>query len=273
MSILFGDYSSFQGYTKEYFESYKRLGSKSAIVKLTEGTGYLNPVSAKQVANSWKVFGVFGCYHFLRSNDAVSEANFFLRTLKAYGVAKSARVVLDVESPSLPYFTTKLINKFLDKMYSAGYVNLGVYGSSSWFNSNRIKKDKLHHKAQIWVASYGTSQPNVENAHAWQYTDNFHGIDQSHDFGNFVNPNNFKTKATSTAKKPNYWHKGSKFKVKTPNVKVYADTKFKVWTGDTLDKGSIVSAKPVKYGNITRLKRTDAFGYITANTDFMHRIK
>ena len=49
------DVSSYQGSSKSYFEAFKKYGAKSAIVKLTQGTSYVNPKARLQVANAYKV--------------------------------------------------------------------------------------------------------------------------------------------------------------------------------------------------------------------------
>lgn len=266
--LKFGDFSVFQGTSQAYFQQLHNLGSRGAMVKLTEGINYVNPSAGPQMRSALKVFKVFGVYHYFLGMP-VRESKFFLHYLKAYGIDKTTRLAIDVEDQSLPAYPTSLINKFLDELYNAGYHNLAVYGSAYWMNSGKINLKNIVHHASIWVADYGVAKPGVERYNAWQYTDSWHGIDQSIDYSDHF------TRPSEQMEKPTYWHKGKQFKIKSKSVKVYADMQFKHWTGDTLDEGSVVAAKPVKFGKkgVYRLKRIDAFGYISGNIAWTYRIK
>jgi GH25 family lysozyme M1 (1,4-beta-N-acetylmuramidase) len=79
--------------------------------------------------------------------------------------------------------TTAEVNAFLKELKANGFTNVITYGSGSWFAEKRIDRAKLIDK-HIWVAAYGVSQPGIDNANAWQYTDNYDGlkVDASLDF-------------------------------------------------------------------------------------------
>lgn len=267
MAKLFGDYSSWQNDSYTYFNEMKKAGSHGAMIKITEGIDFINPKAGNQVYNSWKVFGQFGCYHFFQGMP-VRESKFFLNTLKKFGVDKSTMIALDVESNKLKKDTTDDVNKFLNAMWNSGYHNLSVYGSAYWFNSGRIKINKLVHDPKIWVASYGSTTSGVSKTDAWQFTDNWHGIDQSIDYTGA-----FTSELSITEEKPKYLEKGSYFQVKSDEISVYSDVHFKNKTGDTLQKGSKFHANVIKQGNIYRLKYLDTFGYVTANAAFVSKIK
>ncbi|TPR23121.1 autolysin [Apilactobacillus micheneri] len=262
---IFNDVSSFQSSDIKYFKGLRSAGSKGAVVKVSEGNDYENLSCGQQMMNTFDVFKVFGCYHFFRGMP-ISESNFFIAMLRKHGVDKTTRLALDVECACLPKYTTNLVNTFLNRCYNAGFHNLSVYGSASWFNSGRIDKTKLVHHALVWVANYGVSQPDVTKADAWQYTDKFLGTDGSYEFNdNFVNPN-------LDDRTPEYWHIGKRFSVKTNAIKIYSDKNLRHWTGDTLAKSSIFDANPIKVGKIYRLNLANKFGFVTSNCDFTHRI-
>ncbi|MCT2881901.1 GH25 family lysozyme [Lentilactobacillus buchneri] len=260
------DVSSYQGTSVSYFKTFKDHGVDAAIVKLTEGTNYLNPKASAQVINAYKVFGSVGAYHFFHGNG-VAEARYFLAWVKKFGLDKSTVLAIDVEASGLPYNTTPQVNVFLRYLINAGYKNVITYGSGSWFNSGRINRSQLVDK-HIWVAAYGVSQPGVANANAWQYTDSFYGVDCSYDFHGSLS-------GSKVAAQPRYYKslRLGLYEV-TSSVWIYKKKNFsKASRSDQrLMKGSRMWAKAVKAGKITHLKLKYANGYISSNSDYVHRI-
>lgn len=61
------------------------IGSQVAVIKATEGTSYLNPHHAAQVAHARAGNLIVGHYHFQRNGDPVKQAEYFLAhaTVKA----------------------------------------------------------------------------------------------------------------------------------------------------------------------------------------------
>lgn len=118
------DVSSYQGSSVSYFQNFKKLGADFAVVKLTEGTNYLNPKANAQVTNSLKVFGSVSVYHFFHGYGT-AEAKYFLAWVKKFGLDKSTVLVIDVEAPGLPYNTTPQVNAFLRYLINAGVILLG----------------------------------------------------------------------------------------------------------------------------------------------------
>lgn len=259
------DVSSYQGSSVSYFQNFKKLGADFAVVKLTEGTNYLNPKANAQVTNSLKVFGSVSVYHFFHGYGT-AEAKYFLAWVKKFGLDKSTVLVIDVEAPGLPYNTTPQVNAFLRYLINAGYRNVVTYGSSSWFNSGRIQRSALVDK-HIWVASYGASQPGVANANSWQFSDNWHGVDASYDFDGSLS-------GSKTSEKPSYYVTPGLYQVRLKWLPVYKTTDFK-----KSDKrytrygtGSRFWATPVKYGKITRLY-INGQGYVSSNKWYVKFLK
>lgn len=259
------DVSSYQGSSVSYFQNFKKLGADFAVVKLTEGTNYLNPKANAQVTNSLKVFGSVSVYHFFHGYGT-AEAKYFLAWVKKFGLDKSTVLVIDVEAPGLPYNTTPQVNAFLRYLINAGYRNVVTYGSSSWFNSGRIQRSALVDK-HIWVASYGASQPGVANANSWQFSDSWHGVDASYDFDGSLS-------GSKTTEKPSYYVTPGLYQVRLKWLPVYKTTDFK-----KSDKrytrygtGSRFWATPVKYGKITRLY-INGQGYVSSNKFYVKFLK
>lgn len=193
-TVEVADISSYQADTVSFLQSLAQY-AQSVIVKITEGSesgdAYVNPKAQAQVTNGLTVFKSVGAYHYFKANsekygdtDPVNEAKWFIKNLVSVGLDKTTVCALDVEDSSLMSSVTHDINLFLEYMGEQGYKNLVVYASASWFTSGRIDQTQLYNSTPIWVASYGTTEPGVDNASAWQYTDNGHGlgVDFSYDF-------------------------------------------------------------------------------------------
>ena len=264
------DTSSFQSDSFSFFNGLKSHGASGAIVKLTEGTHYTSPKAANQIANAYKAYGVVAAYHFW--HYGINEAQYFLDKVKKMGLDRSTWLALDVEAPDLPQKCTAGINKFLGYLYANGYHNLMVYGSASWFQEGRINQAHLHKYAKLWVASYGTSQPGINNVDIWQYTDNFKGlhVDASYDFKKLLKSNG----KSATPTKPEYYTAKGLYEVKTDLIHAYNKLPLK---GDKnkryvrLAKGSRFYGVAVKDGDIHSLKTQ--VGYLTANKDYVELVK
>ncbi|EEI25419.1 GH25 family lysozyme [Lentilactobacillus hilgardii] len=274
MPKLVVDVSGYQASTETYFKNLKANGIDSAMVKLTESTTYVNPNAGNQIANAYQVFGTVGAYHFFHGNG-LAEAKYFLAWVKKYGLDKSTVLAIDVEAQDLPANTTPQVNIFLKYLKSQGYPNVITYGSGSWFKYGRINRVALVDQ-RIWVAAYGVNQPGIDNANAWQYTDNFKGlhVDASYDFdgslsGTLTNP--------ITQTQPSYYQATTLglYEVIVPQVNVYKKLKFDKTNKSDISyaKGSRVWASAVKVGKITHLKLKYANGYITSNSAYVKRIR
>lgn len=273
MPKLVADVAVYQSKSKAFFENLKRYGIDSVMVKLTEGTTYVNASAGEQVSNAYQVFGTVGAYHFFHGNG-LAEAKYFLAWVKKYGLDKSTVLAIDVEAQDLPASTTSQVNIFLKYLKSQGYSNVITYGSGSWFKYGRINRVALVDR-RIWVAAYGVNQPGIDNANAWQYTDNFRGlhVDASYDFDGSLSG----IKTNSIVKtQPNYYQTTalSLYEVIVPQINVYKRLKFNKTNKSDISyaKGSRVWASAVKAGKITRLKLKYANGYITSNSAYVKRV-
>lgn len=273
-SPVFVDISGYQNYTVAYLTSLKHAGAKTAVVKLTEGTSYLNPRAAAQITNSLKVFGSVGVYHYFHG-AGTAEAAYFLSHVKAMGLDTSTVVAIDVEDPSLPTYNTAQTNVFLKYLVAHGYKNVVTYASRSWFQAGRLVRSSLAYKP-IWVAAYGTSQPGIDNANAWQFTDNYKGlhVDASYDFdGTFTG---VAGKAPAAKAKSSYYRstKLGLYEVTGLYVNIYKTSNFSKKTKSAMrySKGTKVWARAVKAGSITHLKLEYANGYISSNSKLVKRV-
>ncbi|MBT9022694.1 GH25 family lysozyme [Lactobacillus delbrueckii subsp. bulgaricus] len=176
--------------------AYHKAGASFAIVKLTEGTDYVNPKASKQVASSRANHLYTHAYHFARFGSSVSqakkEAAYFLKEAKKQSISQKRMLWLDWESGSGNTVTgpkagnTAAILAFMDAVKSAGW-RPGLYSGASLMRSaidtaQMIKK----YGTCLWVASYPTMAavstadfgyfPSMDGVAIWQFTSNWKGL-------------------------------------------------------------------------------------------------
>ena len=176
--------------------AYHKAGASFAIVKLTEGTDYVNPRAAKQVDSSRANHLYTHAYHFARFGSSVSqakkEAAYFIKQAKKFDISQKRMLWLDWESGSGNIVTgpkadnTAAIMAFMDAVKAAGW-RPGLYSGASLMKTaidttQVIKK----YGTCLWVASYPTMAavstadfnyfPSMEGVAIWQFTSNWKGL-------------------------------------------------------------------------------------------------
>lgn len=148
-----------------------QYGVKSMVTKLSEGTYYVDPTAAPDIAAAKQAGLYVNGYHFARwrnPQQATAEANFAVRCARADGLPTNAVIVDDVESPqqaNAPYSLNKeSIVAFDSVIKTAGY-RPDTYSMAGWLN--------YHVPASMvgWVADYpyNLNQNLFSNHHAWQF--------------------------------------------------------------------------------------------------------
>lgn len=167
---------------------YKNIGATKMIVKLTEGTDYINPY-IKQLINRSAAGGVngFAFYHFGRfhnDNQAIAEANAFIKVAKnTVNAKKNTLLILDAEITGMP---TSSVIAFLKVIRKAGF-KTGFY-TYKYLLPN-FDLEKIHSYMDFfWLAAYPLGNgkradknpnfgyfPSAKYVDMWQYTDNLLG--------------------------------------------------------------------------------------------------
>ena len=171
-------------------------GAKFALVKLTEGTAYLNPKAPAQIksakAHDLLTMGYFYANHSTSVTKARAEAKNAVAKAKAYGIPLGSYIADDFEQGSgNSIYGSKSANAdaiiaAMQVIKEAGYKPL-IYASASVFGSqidhSRIVKS---FGTCLWVASYKVSGrqdyadfnyfPSMDGVAIWQFTDNYRGF-------------------------------------------------------------------------------------------------
>jgi len=175
---------------------YRKAGASFAIVKLTEGTDYLNEKAAKQVASSRANHLFTHAYHFARFGSSVSqakkEAAYFIKEAKKESISQKRMLWLDWEAGSGNVVTgpkasnTAAILAFMNAVKAAGW-RPGLYSGASLMKTaiDTAQVVKCYGTC-LWVASYPTMAavstadfsyfPSMDGVAIWQFTSNWHGL-------------------------------------------------------------------------------------------------
>lgn len=152
-------------------------GSDFVIVKLTQGTGYVNPPYAKMLARAEADGKLIGCYHYAGGRSAVAEARFFVRHAKPY--VGRAMLVLDFESiQNRAWGDASWCRRFVDEVHRLTGVWCAIYIQAS----SRGKAASCADVCPLWLAGYPDYRNNWdvptfrygtspwETWTIWQYT-------------------------------------------------------------------------------------------------------
>ncbi|MGX6962761.1 GH25 family lysozyme [Vagococcus xieshaowenii] len=162
------------------YQNMKSQGVTGVVVKLTEGTTYMNPYASSQIANAKSAGLKVSAYHFSHFNTAASakaEANYFAAAAKKLGLATNTVLVNDAEHENMTKgnVTSNSVT-FANQLKANGYGNVIHYASLFWFQSNSgplLNMNSLGGAKKAWVAQYPYTPSknnllNTGNA-AWQW--------------------------------------------------------------------------------------------------------
>ncbi|MDK6435518.1 GH25 family lysozyme [Lactobacillus crispatus] len=209
------DVASFQKENVSY------TGAKFAIVKLTQGTGYINPKAKAQIksakAHGLLVMGYFYATHSGSVSNARAEAKYAVEKAKAYGVPAGSYIADDWEQGSGNSVNggassnTDAVLAAMQVIKEAGYKPLIYSGAFNLRNHLSISRIMKSFGTCLWVASYKVSGrqdyadfnyfPSMDGVAIWQFTDNYKGYNVD---GNIavvdLKANSISSKAKSTNK-------------------------------------------------------------------------
>ena len=185
------DVANWQGSTVDY------PNARFALVKVTEGTNYINPKASAQIksakANGLLIGAYFYANHCASVSRAREEAKFAVAKAKAFGVPLGSYLADDFEQgdgnevyKNGANANTDAVLAAMQVIKDAGYKPLVYAGASimrSNLNTSRIVKT---FGTCLWVASYKISGrqdyadfnyfPSMDGVAIWQFTDNYRGL-------------------------------------------------------------------------------------------------
>lgn len=170
--------------------------AKFALVKLTEGTSYLNPKAGAQIKsakdNDLLVAGYFYANHSGSTTKAKAEASYAVSKAKALGIPAGSYIADDFEQGSgnnvngSTTANTDAIIAAMQVIKEAGYKPLVYSGAYVLRNRMSISRIIKTFGTCLWVASYKISGrqdyadfnyfPSMDGVAIWQFADNYKGL-------------------------------------------------------------------------------------------------
>lgn len=200
------------GLSLAFYQTIKASGVNGVVVKVSDGTNYIDPSASVNVANAKQAGMSVNAYHFARftsKSEATKEADWFDKRLKYVGFdkLKDGIVVVDVELKTANKANlTAYTNAFISEMHQLGYPTVDLYSGSSFYQSS-LDPSKLS-VSDPWLARYnnGSAEPNwyQGNKGAWQWSSSyqFNGMsgyfDVSQDFAGKYSDTNIAPNSTPT---------------------------------------------------------------------------
>ena len=180
-SADFVDVASWQGYLsiKDY-QVMKESGIKGVVIKVSEGTHYVNPYAKDQIENA-KLAGLkVSVYHYSRyknKHEASAEAEFFYKKAISLGITSEAVFVNDAEDTDLIRSSKSMVEEagiFRRTLKELGAKFTDIYLSAYW-KSTYINPDSIGERG--WIASYPNTPSKLQtwysSRNAWQWSSNY----------------------------------------------------------------------------------------------------
>lgn len=198
------DVSSYQNWmTQADFNYLKKIGIKTVIVKLTEGSTYLNPYAQQQMKFARNAGLNVSVYHFVRFNTQGGgnrEGQYLANKMKNLGLGTGTLIFADIESEETQESNINMQNAlqaFWNTLNHYGYTNHGVYVGPGYKYLTQVVATVG--KSRTWLAQYpytpskgGSFEKQWQAAGygGWQFSSqailrgNF--LDVSHAFNNLL---------------------------------------------------------------------------------------
>ncbi len=140
-------------------------GADACIVKVSQGTGYVNPLCDQQYQLAKKNGLLLGVYHYAGGGNPAAEADYFLK--HGAGYVGEAILILDWEEyQNAQYTNTNWARQFVNRVHEKTGVWCVLYGNRQDINYCM----NLVNDCGLWFAGYPTNTQRDWNAPAFPYS-------------------------------------------------------------------------------------------------------
>jgi len=128
-----------------------------AIIKATEGIGYVSPTCDQQYQIAKAAGKGLGIYHFTDGYDATAEADHFINNIQGY--LGEAIIVVDYEAGGIS-MGREWLRTLVRRIKERTNVPPVIYASTSVISSQQLDKLAAEEDCGIWAANYGANNPS-----------------------------------------------------------------------------------------------------------------
>ena len=151
------DVASYQsGLTLNDYRQLKSKGIRTVIVKISQGTGYLNPAASNQIRNAIQAGLKVAVYHYATFNNSGSgwnEGRHMADCLRKLGLGPNTLIFADMEDrATLNNQVKNGLNSFWGALNNAGYRNHAVYVYAGYMYRDAVVSTVG--KSRTWLAQY-----------------------------------------------------------------------------------------------------------------------
>ncbi|MHA5105304.1 GW dipeptide domain-containing protein [Oenococcus oeni] len=164
--------TTMNGYDESSYQSGISNGSISGsfvIVKATQGTDYVNPAEASEVASTVAAGKKLGLYSYAETGNAISEAEYFVSNIKSY-LKDNPILILDWEGSALTQGPT-WAKQWLDEVYNLTGIRPLIYMSKSV--TSEYNWSSVAPNYGLWVAEYATTASTGYQSNPWTNNDDY----------------------------------------------------------------------------------------------------
>ena len=142
----------------------ERVAGDFAIVKLTQGTGYVNSKAGEQLAAAVRSGKEIGLYHYASGTNCTEEADFFVRQARPW--LRRAVLALDwEEKQNSDWGSTTWSTCFVRRVQSTTGITPMVYVQASALGQVAGARNA---GSGLWVAQYASSRATGYQAQPWR---------------------------------------------------------------------------------------------------------
>lgn len=137
--------------------------SDFVIIKVTEGTNYINPTWEEQAGQVIQTNKLLGFYHFASTGNPIAEADFFVSVVKDY-IGKAV-LVLDFEAGAINAWGNVGARQFLNRVKEKTGVYPMIYMSAEV--TRQFNWSITSGNNPLWVAQYASMNPTGYQSEPW----------------------------------------------------------------------------------------------------------
>ena len=141
-----------------------RVPCDFAIVKATEGTGYVNPACNSQYSSAKGAGKLLGLYHYVTGGNAVAEANYFIDNVKNY-VGQAILCIDWEQGGNVAWGNMAYLKQLCQQVINRTGVRPLIYVQASAYAPVSQVARELN--LGLWIAQYASMDPTGYQSHPW----------------------------------------------------------------------------------------------------------